>query len=96
MGKGNYRQRLTEMGWWGAFFIIVMPLFSVFFYWLHLDYTNEMARFLAQDMATLAATAGTFARIFGGVALAFLLFPICGVVMVFLGREFYQPDLKRS
>lgn len=31
MSNGKYRQRLTEMGWWGVVFVFIMPLFSVFF-----------------------------------------------------------------
>ncbi|MTH33997.1 hypothetical protein GL279_05220 [Paracoccus limosus] len=94
MSKGKYRQRLTEMGWWGVFFILVMPAFSAFFYKLHLRYAEDFVRFAGQDMADLARTSQGFSNIFGVAALLFLIFPICGGIMVFLGREFYQDELK--
>lgn len=94
MNNGKYRQRLTEMGWWGVVFVFIMPLFSVFFYNLHLNYAEDVVRLAAQDLDSLSHMARNFSNIFAVAAVLFLAFPLSGIVMIFMGREFYNDDAK--
>lgn len=94
MSNGKYRQRLTEMGWWGVFFVFVMPLFSVFFYTLHLNYAEDVVRLAAQDLDSLSQLARSISTVFAVATVVFLAFPVGGIVMIFMGREFYHEDAR--
>lgn len=72
----TYRQRLTQTGWIGAIFAMIMPIVASAFYFSYLGYvvSGHDDKMIVSGVCTLVAS---FAA-------------MSGLIMILVGREYYQ------
>jgi len=89
-----YRQRLTTIGWWGAFLAIVMPALTGVFCTESIasaaEATSATLRGLSYSAYKAEANATTYALSAAATAIASAV----GMVMLLIGREHYPVNLE--